>query len=611
MIRMPIVHLGRLGVAMAFASSLLAPTTPVRAIELVDADVTQNGGVYTIDPADGLFVTHGSNDPLVTLTNGSTTVGIEGLVVGEASGETGRLLINGGSVLSNQGDGDSVLATYPLENDVILQVRRGRGYLGLLEGSFGEATVTGAGSQWTNAGRIYVGEFGDGELTIENGGVVSSALVFVATRTGTSGSITVSGANSRLETLLGATTQERQFQLGDLGNATLLVEDGGVVSTYGTLIGGRGGSVAEATVTGAGSQMNSISETHVGFQGTGSLVVENGGTVSSAGGYIGTYTTGSGNPFPGGDGHVVVRDAGSAWNVDGELGVGWRRIGVLDIENGGTVTSGSSIIGAESVPTSSGTGAVNVTGIGSTWTVTGDLFLGGFAVATPTAASGTLTIGNGGTVQVGGATIIHTNNPSIINLQAGGTLIVNDFDPSGGTFNWTGGSLVLNGGYQGDLGVVNQATLGGTFTVQGNLTNAGLVAPGQSPGTLTVTGDFTQDANGETLFEIGGLDPGDDYDVVNVGGAVSLDGVVTVALINAFNPQLGDTFSVLSFDSFLDNGFAFDLSSAPLGSGLAWDTSLFSTSGSLVVVPEPAGPIMLGCVAVAAVILGRRRSKLL
>jgi T5SS/PEP-CTERM-associated repeat protein len=598
MIRTPFLHLG---IAIAVASFLLAQAPAARAVEvIISDDVTQNGGVYEVDPADGLFVTDMVNDPLFTLTNGATTAGIEGFVVGEADGETGRLLVEGGSVLTNEGSG-----AWTTIGPVILQ--RGRGYLGLLEGSFGEATITGPDSQWINAGRIYVGEFGNGALTIEDGGVVSSALVFVGTREGTVGSVTVSGAGSRLETLLGDTTQERQFQVGDLGSGTLLVEDGGVVSTYAPLIGAKGGGVGEATVTGVGSQMNSISETHVGFQGKGTLTVANGGTVSSVGGYIGTYQTGT--PVPGGDGHVVIRDAGSAWNV-GEpavgtsFAVGWQRLGLLEIENGGTVTSRSSAIGGE---TSQGNGTVTVTGTGSTWTVDGDLALGGSAFATPTAASGTLTIANGGTVEVSGSTIIHTNNPSTINLQSGGTFIVNVFDPSGGTFNWTGGSLVMTGDFQGDLGVTTQATLGGTGAVQGNLTNAGLVSPGLSPGTLSVTGDFTQDADGETLFEIGGLDAGVDYDVLDVGGAVSLDGVISVALISAFNPQLGDSFSVLSFDSFLDNGFAFDLSLAPLGSGLAWDTSLFSTSGNLVVVPEPTGPIMVGLGGLVMAILWRRR----
>ncbi len=598
---MPIsrVFSSRLVIAVVCASFAIARATTASAIDVITTNFTQTGGVYTINPPDGLFVTHGSNNPLFTLADGATTSGITGFVVGEGDGESGRLRIEGGSVLSNTGDDGIVITIGPVA------VRRGRGYLGLLEGSYGEATITGAGSEWINEGRIYVGEYGDGSLTIENGGFLSSAHGFIGTRANSVGSVTVSGVNSQWEAVGDPNLEQWQIQVGAFGNGTLLIEEGGVVSSYANFIGASGGSVGAATVTGVGSQLISTSDTHVGFQGEGSLIVENGGTVTSNSGYIGTFPTGSPNPFPGGDGHVVVRDAGSAWNVAGSFAVGWRRIGVLDIENGGTVTSGSSVIGAE---LSTGQGEVTVTGTGSTWTVNGDLFLGGWPINTPTPATGLLTVADGGTVEVAGTTVIHGNNPSTINLNAGGTLIVNHFDPSGGTFNWTGGSLVVNGDYQGDRNVAALATLSGTGEVQGNLTNAGLVTPGLSPGILTVTGDFTQSSAGETLFEIGGLTPGSQYDVLNVGGAVSLDGLISVALIDSFNPQFGDSFSVLSFDSFTDNGFAFDFSMAPLGGSLEWDTSMFSTNGSIMVVPEPAGPLLCGLGFVSMLFLRRRRA---
>ena len=46
-------------------------------------------------------------------------------------------------------------------------------------GSVGTATVTGAGSSWTNSSDFYVGHNGNGTLTISNGGAVSNVVGFV------------------------------------------------------------------------------------------------------------------------------------------------------------------------------------------------------------------------------------------------------------------------------------------------------------------------------------------------------------------------------------------------------------------------------------------------
>ena len=42
-------------------------------------------------------------------------------------------------------------------------------------GRAGTVTVTGAGSNWTNAGTVVVGGQGTGTLTIQDGGTVNSA----------------------------------------------------------------------------------------------------------------------------------------------------------------------------------------------------------------------------------------------------------------------------------------------------------------------------------------------------------------------------------------------------------------------------------------------------
>jgi fibronectin-binding autotransporter adhesin len=49
--------------------------------------------------------------------------------------------------------------------------------------------------------------------------------------------------------------------------------------------------------------------------------------------------------------------------------------------------------------------------------------------------------------------------------------------------------------------IENGGTLMGSGIISGNLTNFGLVSPGNSPGTLTVSGDYTQSQNGRYVLK--------------------------------------------------------------------------------------------------------------
>jgi hypothetical protein len=70
----------------------------------------------------------------------------------------------------------------------------------------------------------------------------------------------------------------------------------------------------------------------------------------------------------------------------------------------------------------------------------------------------------------------------------------------------------------------NQGTLKGTGTFIGDLLNdSGTVAPGNSPGTMTIDGDFTLDGSGILDIEIGGFTPGS-FDFLNVTGTAFLPG---------------------------------------------------------------------------------------
>jgi T5SS/PEP-CTERM-associated repeat protein len=70
------------------------------------------------------------------------------------------------------------------------------GAVGNLPGGLGTVTVTGAGSNWSNAGSILVGGQGAGTLTIQDGGTVNSGGGSVGQSAGSTGTVTVTGPGS-------------------------------------------------------------------------------------------------------------------------------------------------------------------------------------------------------------------------------------------------------------------------------------------------------------------------------------------------------------------------------------------------------------------------------
>ncbi len=177
----------------------------------------------------------------------------------------------------------------------------------------------------------------------------------------------------------------------------------------------------------------------------------------------------------------------------------------------------------------------------------------------------------------------------------------------------------------GDLSATNVvlntgAALSGKGNITANLSNSGQVEPGEWPGalgTLTINGDYTQNADGVLLIEIGGLLDGQ-YDVLDIAGTASLGGTLDVSLSDSgagvFAPALNDSFDILMAESILGDFDSFLL--AGLGNGLAWQLDLFADEigttdvlrlSVVSAVPVPAAVWLFGSGLLALLGLGRRR----
>lgn len=115
--------------------------------------------------------------------------------------------------------------------------------------------------------------------------------------------------------------------------------------------------------------------------------------------------------------------------------------------------------------------------------------------------------------------------------------------------------------------------LKGSGTIFGDLTlgsNATL-APGFSPGSLTISGNMNMNANSVLTVELGGSVPGTTFDYVNVMGTANLAGVLNVTSYNNYVPTGGTSYRFMNFAAARGSFAAVNL---PVG----WNISLVAGS---------------------------------
>ena len=174
-----------------------------------------------------------------------------------------------------------------------------------------------------------------------------------------------------------------------------------------------------------------------------------------------------------------------------------------------------------------GSNAITLTTAGNDFTnvnVTGGsvslLENSGFAI-TRAECSTSLTIDSSASVTQTGAI---TGEGSLVK-QGTGTLNLANTNNYSGTTTVSAGTLLVNGSITSATTVNLGGTLGGGGTITGNVGGSGAVAPGNSPGTLTIVGNFGP--IGVLNFEVQGYaTPGTDFDRINVTGGVDLSGTV-------------------------------------------------------------------------------------
>ncbi len=254
--------------------------------------------------------------------------------------------------------------------------------LGYHEGSNGTVTIAGANTEWLIAGPLQVGYEGNGTLSIGLGAYVQTADAWIANRSDSVGTLAVRGVDSQLIT-------SENLYVGERGNATMSVEAGGFVHNDNAYVGNSASGTGTVTVSDADSLWQVDYQFSIGHEGAGELTIHNGGQV-----LINEYhprnNTADIGFAEGASGSVLVTGIGSTLQTDCQLNIGSAGTGVLDIQDGATLTTTSVRLGSETT----GAGTVNVTGTQSTWTIEDEIVVGKLGL-------GELNITNGGSVTGG------------------------------------------------------------------------------------------------------------------------------------------------------------------------------------------------------------------
>ncbi|EHK64122.1 hypothetical protein KYC_21911, partial [Achromobacter arsenitoxydans SY8] len=148
-------------------------------------------------------------------------------------------------------------------------------------------------------------------MNISNGGSVNTRGLVLG-HVGESGPFGRSAGIVRVEGP-GSQLTAVNMHIGNYGDGTLLISQGGRVANWYTLIGAERGGTGRATVSGAGSLWTMTGETQVGGYGTGELLISDRGQVRT--GSLATIAA----LDSGSVGMVHVKDPGSIWDIASNL----------------------------------------------------------------------------------------------------------------------------------------------------------------------------------------------------------------------------------------------------------------------------------------------------
>ncbi|MGA2137329.1 MAG: hypothetical protein ABSH14_00555 [Verrucomicrobiia bacterium] len=334
-----------------------------------DRDLFIGGSEWSYDEDAGAGNT-------MVIRNGGEVVDSSGFIGGSPSSSGNSVLVTGsGSVWSN--NNNLYVGSLGAGNGLVIseggQVASGGATVGDDGNSSGNSVlITDPGSVWDAGYWLDIGSSGAGNsLVISNGG----ELIDVIGRMG-------GGSSSSNNCVLVTDTSSVWSNRGGLtvgwdgGGNSVVISNGGQMFSfpggdYYDYLGGES-SGNRVLVTGPGSVWTSSGGmVFIGYGGgSNSVVINNAGELISSGIWVGAWDGSTSNS-------LLVTDTGSVWSNSGAVYVGWNgTANSLVISNGAQGVNRNAYVGGWGADNNS----VVVTGPGSTWNNSADLYVGWYGV---------------------------------------------------------------------------------------------------------------------------------------------------------------------------------------------------------------------------------------
>jgi autotransporter-associated beta strand protein len=431
--------------------------------------------------------------------------------------------------------------------------------------------ITGTGSLTLSDSNNYAGEtFVNTLLKAGSSSAFSPNSLFVL---GPFGQVDLNGFNSVINNLSGT-------GYVDLGGNTLTINGTGD-ETYGGVISGTGSIV----VNGSGTLVLTGTNTYSGgtvvsggtfaLSGSGSLLNTGAVTLYSPSVFDISAISGS---------EITIGDLSTDPGTTVALGSKRLRFGM-----GNNTTVAGIIIGGGGSIVKQGSGTVTFSGI-NTYSGGTTISLGALIGNTESLQGD---IVNNATLQFNQTTsgtysgFISGNGTNDLLITSGQTLsFTGNSDSFSGTTSVSGGRFNLNGTLGGISTIESTGVLSGAGTLQ-TVINGGIIEPGNSIGTINITGDYTQGADGIYNVEInsaGGTD------LINVTGTAYLDGTVSVSPESGIYSQ-GTTYKILTANA-INGTFSSIIQPPAFGYKLLYTPQFVSLqidqSGYILPVPNSA-----------------------
>jgi hypothetical protein len=522
----------------------------------------------TLSGTGSIVLTNDYNGGITSQVTGTFTQSAGHSIVGK--GLIDANLTNNGTV--NASGGFLYLTTDPITNNSALQATN-------------SGTLYISGINVTQSPTATISAYNGSNVTLNNGAVITGGILNAAgngnfTTYGSTSLLNVSNnapvlvtVNSTLN-ILGNLTDNGSITVNPAAQngTTILYVGGGTVSGIGTFIlanSYNGGVTSQLTGSLTQGPQHSI-------QGQGLITANliNNGLV-----------TANVNAQP-----LIVGGAGTTNNGTFQAtGGGTLTVNnLLSNQTGSTITGGTYEVDANSTLNLQGTIVTDAAKV----------VLNGSPTNFPALAPLSTIASTGEFDLLGGAqfnTAAGITNAGTINISKASLLTVTGVPSETAGIFQVDGSLVSSSTF-----LLEGGLLKGTGTITDSVLNTGgILAPGDSPGTLDIIGNYNQPTGGELSVLLAGVSPGE-FDVLSITGTATLGGALDVSFANGFFPPSGDSFTILTSTGG-DTG-RFGSIVAPPGVTVTYNPN----SVTLNVVPEPTSLAML---AAGAGLLSLRRKR--